>query len=384
MSRQLLIALSVIGLYSASLATVQAQTFSTPEHDYRISTFVDGLVQPWSMTWLPNGDMLVTERPGRLRVVSSGELQPEPVSGVPEVYYQGQGGLFDVVLHPDFESNNLVYLVYSKPIGGNSATAVARGTYADGQLNDVEDVFIAKASGRSHYGGRLVFDNDGYMFITAGDRQAPPRGNLEEHAAQDLSNHEGVVVRLHDDGSVPDDNPFVDQAGALPEIWSYGHRNPQGLAIHPVTGDLWENEHGPQGGDELNRIEPGRNYGWPVIGYGVNYGGSPIHDSTSQQGMAQPAHYWVPSIATSGLMIYTGDQFPGWQGNIFVGGMVGEQLAKLSMGEDGMSVTGETTMVQNMGRIRDVRQGPNGYIYLAIDDRRGGSETPILRLEPVD
>jgi glucose/arabinose dehydrogenase len=245
-------------------------------------------------------------------------------------------------------------------------------------------VFVAQSSGRSHYGGRLVFDQNGYMFLTAGDRQASLMGDAQAHPAQDLGNHAGVIIRLHDDGSVPDDNPFVDQPGAMPEIWSYGHRNPQGLAIHPMTGDLWENEHGPQGGDELNRIEPGQNYGWPVIGYGVNYGGARIHNSTNQPGMTRPAHYWVPSIATSGLMIYTGEQFPDWQGDIFVGGMVGEQLAKLSMGEDGMAVTGETTMVSNMGRIRDVRQGPNGYIYLAIEDRRGGSETPILRLEPAD
>lgn len=380
MYRTLLIALSVFSLAT----TAQAQTFSTPEHDYQISTYVDGLMQPWSMTWLPNGDMLVTEKPGRLRIVRDGELLSEPVVGVPDVYYQGQGGLFDVVLHPDFESNNLIYLTYATATSGNSATAIVRGTYSDGQLSNVENVFVAQSSGRSHYGGRLVFDQNGYMFLTAGDRQASPMGDAQAHPAQDLGNHAGVIIRLHDDGSVPDDNPFVDQPGAMPEIWSYGHRNPQGLAIHPMTGDLWENEHGPQGGDELNRIEPGQNYGWPVIGYGVNYGGARIHNSTNQPGMTRPAHYWVPSIATSGLMIYTGEQFPDWQGDIFVGGMVGEQLAKLSMGEDGMAVTGETTMVSNMGRIRDVRQGPNGYIYLAIEDRRGGSETPILRLEPAD
>lgn len=372
------------GLICLGFSSVYAQVFSTPEHDYRVTTYVDGLVQPWSMTWLPNRDMLVTERPGRLRVIRDGELVPEPVSGVPEVYYQGQGGLFDVVLHPQFESNGLVYLTFAKPTPGNSATAVVRGRYNNGQLRDVEEIFVAQASGRSHYGGRLVFDDDGYMFLTAGDRQAPPRGDLANHAAQDLSNHQGVVLRLHDDGSIPDDNPFVGQNGAMPEIWSYGHRNPQGLAIHPVTGDLWENEHGPQGGDELNRVEPARNYGWPVIGYGVNYGGARIHSSTTQAGMAQPTHYWVPSIATSGLMIYSGDPFPGWQGNIFVGGMAGEQLAKLSVSDDGRTVVEENTLVANMGRIRDVRQGPDGLIYLAIDDRQGGSETPILRLEPAD
>ncbi len=218
------------------------------------------------------------------------------------------------------------------------------------------------------------------MFITLGDRQEPPRGDLAAHPAQDRSNHAGTIVRLRDDGSVPDDNPFVGQDGIHPEIWSYGHRSPQGLVIHPETGDIWETEHGPQGGDELNLIQPGLNYGWPVIGYGVNYRtGARIHESTHQEGMEQPATFWVPSIATSGLMIYTGDRFPEWRGNVFSGGLAGQQVARLTL--DGQEVVAEETLVGGIGRVRDIRQGPDGFIYLAIDDR-GGEPTPIVRLEP--
>jgi glucose/arabinose dehydrogenase len=272
---------------------------------------------------------------------------------------------------------------FSKPDadGSGSTTAVIRGRFENDRLTNVEQIFEAVSQGRNHYGSRLAFDRNGYLFITVGDRQAPPRGNLQAHPAQDLSNHHGTTIRLHDDGRVPADNPFVGRAGARPEIWTYGHRNPQGLAIHPATGDVWLNEHGPQGGDELNLIRPGRNYGWPVIGYGVNYGsGSPIHESTHREGMEQPAHYWVPSIATSGLLIYTGHRFPQWRGNIFVGGLAGQQLARLTM--DGQKVVAEETLLEGLGRIRDVRQGPDGYIYLAID-HRGGDKTPVVRLEPV-
>ncbi|MBW3535405.1 MAG: PQQ-dependent sugar dehydrogenase, partial [Gemmatimonadetes bacterium] len=243
----------------------------------------------------------------------------------------------------------------------------------------VEEIFEADSRGRGHYGSRIAFDADGYMFFSVGDRQAPSTGDLERHPAQDISNHHGTVNRLHDDGGVPSDNPFVSRSGAEPSIWSYGHRNPQGLAIHPETGDVWITEHGPQGGDELNRVLPGRNYGWPVIGYGVNYGeGTPIHSALERDDMESPVRFWVPSIATSGLMVYTGDRFPGWRGNIFVGGMAGEQVARVVVGDD---MVQEETLVQGIGRIRDVRQGPDGYIYLAIEDRRGGL-TPIVRLEP--
>jgi len=337
------------------------------------------------MAFLPNGDMLVTERPGRLRIVRSGVLQAEPIAGVPAVRAQGQGGLLEVALHPDFAQNRLIYLTFSKPNadGSEGTTALVRGRFDGRRLTDVEELFEAKAwsSGGNHFGSRIAFDGNGHLFMTVGDRGASPDpATVNRHPAQDLSNHQGTVIRLHDDGRVPDDNPFVGRAGALPEIWSYGHRNLQGLAIHPETGDLWNDEHGPQGGDELNLVLPGRNYGWPVIGYGLQYGGSVIHASTHRAGMEQPRHYWVPSIATSGLMIYTGDAFPGWKGSVFVGGLNGQQLARLTL--DGQRVTGEETVLEGIGRIRDIRQGPNGFIYLAIDARRGGA-TPIVRLEPI-
>ncbi len=375
-------ALVLAFLWTAQPLAGQGPVQRSAMHDYRVVTVVEGLVNPWAIAFLPGGEMLVTERPGRLRSVRNGVLDPDPVAGVPAVFARGQGGLLDVVPHPAFATNRLLYLSYAKPVeGGGSTTAVARGRYENGRLTGVTDIFVAESRGAGHYGCRLAFDRNGFLFITIGDRQAPPAGDLEAHPAQDLSNHHGTVVRLHDDGRVPADNPFVGRAGARPEIWSYGHRNPQGLVVHPETGDVWATEHGPQGGDELNLILPGRNYGWPVIGYGVNYGsGAAIHGGTHREGMEQPARIWVPSIATSGLVVYTGDRFPGWRGSLFSGGMAGEQLARLTL--DGTRVTAEETLVRGMGRIRDVRQGPDGYLYLAIDDRRG-APTAIVRLEPV-
>lgn len=387
MARSLLTTVA-LGLLLGVPAGLSAQTeFRSAFHDYRVVTVVDGLMHPWGMVWLPNGDMLVTERPGRLRIVRDGRLLPDPVPGVPEVRAQGQGGLLDVALHPDFATNRLVYLSYSKPNadGTESTTAVVRGRLEDDALVDVEEIFEADMWSRSrgHYGSRFAFDDQGYLFITLGDRQEPPRGDLAAHGAQDRSNHQGTIIRLHDDGSVPADNPFVGMEGVRPEIWSWGHRSPQGLVIHPETGDLWETEHGPQGGDELNLIQAGLNYGWPVIGYGVNYRtGNAIHASTHQEGMEQPKHFWVPSIATSGLMVYMGDRFPEWRGNIFSGGMRGEQLARLTL--EGQEVVAEETLLNGFGQIRDVRQGPDGYIYLALKPRDDSDPTAIVRLEPVE
>ena len=364
-------------------ACAQSSLRQSAYHDYRIVTVAEGLEHPWSIAFLPNGDMLVTERPGRLRIIRDSVLLETPVPGVPEVYAQGQGGLMDVVLHPDFESNHLIYFSFSKPIpeDDNSTTAVARGRFENDQLVEVEEIFVADTRGRGHYGSRLAFDKDGYLFVTVGERQVPSTGDLEAHPAQDLSNHHGTINRLFDDGRVPEDNPFVEQSGARSEIWSYGHRNPQGLAIHPETGDIWADEHGPQGGDELNLIRPGLNYGWPVVGYGVNYGsGTAIHEGTRREGMESPVHFWVPSIATSGLLIYTGDQFPMWKGNFFVGGLAGEQMARLSV--DGQRVVNEETLVQNTGRVRDIQQSLDGFIYLVIDGSE--SDPTILRLEPVN
>lgn len=384
MFRALIGVMAAAALALSSAAVVTGDTiFRSALHDYRVVTLIDALVQPWSIAFIPGGDILITERPGRLRIVRQGKLLPQPVEGVPKVFFSSQGGLLEVMPHPNFASNRLIYLTYSKPgeTDSQARTALVRGRLENDRLTGVEQLFEAVAQGRNHFSGKIAFDRNGYLFLSLGDRQVPPEGNLEAHPAQDLSNHHGKIVRLHDDGRVPSDNPFVSRAGARSEIWSYGHRNVQGLAIHPETGDVWADEHGPQGGDELNRIQPGRNYGWPVIGYGVNYTtGLAIHAGTHRQGMEQPVHVWVPSIGVSGMMIYTGDRFPEWRGNLFVGGMAGQQLVRLTL--NGQRVANAETLVQQMGRIRDIRQGPDGFIYLVTDDR-DGKPTPVFRLEPV-
>ena len=374
----------------------------TSYHDFRVKTVVDGLVHPFSMVFTPEGDLLVTERPGRLRIVRDGALISEPVAGLPDVIALGQGaksmdgreqaGMRDVILHPDFVLNRLLYLSYTKP-GADSLgnLAVARGRFENDRLSDVEEIFHADAFGNgsdrsSMWGGRLAFDHESYLFVTLGDRQWPSAGDLSAHPAQDLSNHNGTTVRLHDDGRVPNDNPFVGRAGVRPEIWTYGHRNAQGLGVHPETGDVWLNEHGPQGGDELNLINPGLNYGWPVIGFGVNYRtGLAIHKGTRGEDIEAPSHVWVPSIGVSGMLFYTGLRFPQWKGDMLVAGLRGRRLVRLRF--DGQRVVREETLLHGIGRIRDVRQGPDGLIYLAIDgDARGfdGAPTPIVRLEPTE
>jgi aldose sugar dehydrogenase len=385
----------VIALAAASAAALLAQGSAVMQevhesggHRFRLVTVADGFQNPWAIAFLPNGDLLVTERAGRLRVIRGGQLQPAAISGVPEARVGGQGGLLDVVLHPQFAKNQLVYLSYSKPSadGATNTTAIVRGKLEGDALTGVQEIFEAAAwsKGQGHFGSRLAFDRDGFLFITIGDRQVPPAGDLEAHPAQLLSNHQGKVIRLHDDGRVPKDNPFVGRADAKPEIWSYGHRSLQGLAIHPDTGDVWQSEHGPQGGDELNLIRKGLNYGWPIVGFGVNYGADkrPIHAATSRAGLESPARHWVPSIATSGLMIYSGAKYPNWKGNIFLGGMNGNgSLVRLTL--KGQTVASESMMLGTTLRVRDVRQSPSGDIYLAIDDRSGKLQTPIVRFEAV-
>lgn len=357
---------------------------TSARHSFRVVTVAEGLENPWSLAWLPDGDLLVTERPGRLRLVRDGELVDEPIDGVPEVRAQGQGGLLDVVLHPDFASNDLVYLSFSKPNADASeaTTAIVRGRLDLDRhaLVDVEEIFEADAwaEGSVHFAGRMVFDDEGHLFASVGDRGADPN-LLDDQPAQHLDNHQGTVVRLHDDGSVPDDNPFVGRSDAHPEIWSYGHRNPQGLRFHPETGELWSNEHGPRGGDEVNVVRRGANYGWPAVSYGINYSGTIFTRRTEGEGMEHPLYAWVPSIATSGLEIYDGDAFPWWRGSVFVGGLAGEQLSRLTF--DGHRAVSEEVLLDGFGRVRAVRQGPDGYLYLAIDDRTG-EPTPVVRLEP--
>jgi glucose/arabinose dehydrogenase len=323
------------------------------------------------MAFLPNGDVLVTEKPGRLRLVRGGTLQPTPVAGVPEVHAQGQGGLLDVELHPRFADNQLVYLSYSKPGPQGSTTAVARGRFDGTNLVDVRDVFVAEAWSRrdQHYGSRIVFDRAGMMFVSVGERN-------EKQPAQDLANHMGTVVRLHDDGRVPEDNPFVGRQGARPEIFSYGHRNIQGMTLHPETGELWSNEHGARGGDEINVVRAGRNYGWPRITHGVDYNGSRISADTALAGMEQPLLHWTPSIAPSGMAIYAGDRFPQWRGSVLNGALAGQHLRRVEV--DGERAVRQESLLERGGRIRAVKVGPDGFVYLLTDATNGA----LLRVEP--
>ncbi len=367
---------------------IETGTQRSALHNFRAVVVADGLENPWSVAFIPGGEILITERAGRLRVVRNGALVPAPVEGLPRIRTGGQGGLLDVVTHPNFATNRLIYISYSKHSADTltGTTSVIRGRYENGRLSNVQEIFEASlwSPGRGHHGSRLAFDKAGFLFITLGDRQVPSEGDLAAHPSQMLNTHHGKVIRLHDDGRVPTDNPFVAREGALPQTWTYGHRNVQGLAVHPVTGDVFITEHGPQGGDEVNVLQAGRNYGWPVIGFGVNYQtGSAIHAGTMRQGMEQPIHVWVPSIGTSGLMFYTGDKFPEWRGSLFAGGMAGQYLARLTVGGPAnRTITESETMFRRQGRVREVKQGLDGFIYLTIDGQRG-ARTAVVRLEPV-
>jgi aldose sugar dehydrogenase len=360
----------------APIACAQSgpRVFESQRHRFRVVTVAAGVAHPWGLAFLPDGRMLVTERDGRLRVVELDGRLSAPLSGVPEVAAVGQGGLLDVALAPDFGQSRTIYLSYAEPgAGGTAGTTVSRARLADGALEDLKVIFRQepKVTGGAHFGSRLIFTRDGHLFITTGDRQHRP-------FVQDLARLQGKVIRIRPDGSVPGDNPFAGRTDARPEIWSYGHRNIQGAALHPETGALWTVEHGARGGDELNAPKPGRNYGWPVITYGRDYSGDPIGEGTAKAGMEQPIHYWDPSIAPSGLMFYTGDKFPGWRGNLFVGALAFQLLARLEL--DGERVTSEERLLRGFGnRIRQVAQGPDGYVYLLTDENDGR----ILRLEPV-
>ena len=376
----------LVGLAAISTTTAQGQVYESVEHDFRVVTVAEDIQHPWSIAFLPDGDMLFTQRTGKLRIVRDGKLLPDPVEGVPETRVINQGGLQEIAVHPDFENNRIVYLSYSKPNGSRGTTALVRARFENDMLNDVEEIFEADAWNErgGHFGAKIAFDEDGYLFMSVGDRQSPPTGDLENHPAQDPTTHFGTIIRLMDDGSVPEDNPFVGHASIRSEIWSYGHRNPQGLAFHPETGDLWATEHGPQGGDELNLIMPGVNYGWPVIGYGVNYrSGIPIHAAGEREGMEQPKTFWIPSIGASGLMVYDGDAFPEWRGDIFAGGLAATHRRLSRISTDGGRVMTRESLLHDVFRIREVRQGPDGFIYLATDNRAGGL-TDIVRLEPAD
>ena len=360
---------------AAYAAACQDAPHVAPSGETRVevTTIAKGLEHPWSLAFLPDGRMLVTERPGRLRYVTREGALSEPVSGLPRVDAAGQGGLLDVVLDPQFATNSTVYLSYAEPgDDGTNGTAVARARLAAGALTDVKVIFRQQPKFKSnhHFGSRLVFARDGNLFVTTGER------NSQRDKAQDLGTHLGKVLRITPDGAVPPGNPFAGRSDALPEIWSYGHRNLQGAALHPGTGELWTHEHGPRGGDEINIARAGRKCGWPVITYGREYSGPAIGEGTSKAGMEQPAHYWVPSIAPSGMAFHDGKGYPAWKGQLFVGAMAAAQLVRLEVSADGKVNHEERIAIGK--RVRDVREGPDGALYLVTDEDAG----EILRVAP--
>lgn len=372
--------LSAATLLAGSLLLVsgtrgQNNSFQSSAGQLDVQTFASGLVHPWALALLPDGKLLVTERPGRMRIVSAeGQLSP-PLKNVPEVWASGQGGLLDVIIDKGFADNRTIYFCYSERSGGGGRTAVARARLDDGagRLDDTKVIFRQQGplSSGNHYGCRIAQASDGNLFVTLGEHYS------YRDEAQNLSNHLGKLIRITPDGAAPPDNPFVGRDGARSEIWSYGHRNQQDLAINPANDELWEVEHGPRGGDEVNFIVKGKNYGWPVIGFGIDYSGAKIHESSSKDGMEQPAKYWVPSISPSGATFYTGRLFPGWNGSLFAGALSGRMLVRLAM--NGHAVTGEERLLQNLDeRIRDVRQGPDGALWLLTDNSAGR----ILRVTP--
>jgi glucose/arabinose dehydrogenase len=344
------------------------------KHAFRVETVVDGLEIPWSIAFLPDGRLLVTEKEGRLRVVEEGRLVPEPIAGTPKVWSGGQGGLLDVAVHPEYEENGWVYLSLSDPGDDDSAmTMVVRGRLRDGAWVDQETLFQAPArlyrKGGVHFGSRFVFDGQGYLYFTIGER-----GHQDD--AQDLTRPNGKVHRIHDDGRIPEDNPFVDRENAIPSIWSYGHRNPQGLARHPLTGELYDAEHGPRGGDELNLVLKGRNYGWPVITYGMNYDGTPITRLTAKEGMEQPVVHWTPSLAVCAIDFYVGDRFPGWRHDLFVSSLAAEELLRLELADG--KVAHQEVLFKGIGRVRDVVVGPDGYVYVSLEPGRVARLVPAV------
>jgi aldose sugar dehydrogenase len=368
-------------LLAASALAAHAQpqfrpTGAPPIDNLTVETAASGLANPWALAFLPDGRMLVTERAGRMRLVARGGSLSPPIAGVPPVFARNQGGLHDVILDRDFAKNGTIYFCFANPVTGGGQTALARARLIEGsppRLDDLRVIFQQEGPPSSglHFGCRIVQARDGNLFLTTGDH-----GGQREQA-QNLGNHLGKVIRITPDGQVPPDNPFVKQAGAKPEIWSYGHRNMQGAALHPQSGKLWTHEHGARGGDEVNIAEPGKNYGWPIITHGIDYSGAKIGVGTHRDGMEQPVKFWVPSIAPSGMAFYTGALFPNWRGSIFVGALTAQILVRLEL--NGEKVVSEERLLPNLReRVRDVRQGPDGALYLATDNSNGR----ILRISP--
>lgn len=377
MIRALTAAAALLIAVSPASAEITKAPAQKSKQAVKAETFAEGLVHPWGLQFLPDGRLIVTERPGRIRIVGKDGRLSAPVKGVPQVLASGQGGLLDIALGPDFAASGLVYFAYSDPRDGRNGTSVARARLVmeedGGRLADLKVIFRQEpgASGAMHYGSRLAFARDGKLFVTLGERFH------SRDRAQDLTYHFGKVVRINADGSVPADNPFVGKGNARPEIWSYGHRNPQSAAIHPASGKLWTVEHGARGGDEVNIPEAGKNYGWPVITYGRDYTFMKIGEGTAKAGMEQPVYYWDPSIAPSGAAFYTGNLFPEWRGNLFVGALAAQALHRLVL--DGEQVVGEEVLLKDLGeRIRDVRNGPDGALWLLTDHPDGR----VLRVVP--
>jgi glucose/arabinose dehydrogenase len=375
------LALASASLALAAPAFAAGEVVDSEKAQIRVETVADGLEHPWAIAFLPDGSALVTERAGRLRHVAADGAVSDPIGGVPEVDARDQGGLLDVAIDPGFAENRHVYVSFAEPgEGGTNSTAVARGTLADdnSRLTDVEVIFSQqpKLASTMHFGSRLVFDRAGDLFVTLGERSKEQfRGQ-----AQELNSHLGKIVRIHPDGDVPEDNPFIHTEGALPEIWSYGHRNIQAAALHPETGEVWEIEHGPKGGDELNVAEAGKNYGWPIVSFGVNYSGTPVGSGEADApGFEDPLYQWTPVIAPSGMIFYGGEAFPEWAGNLFVGGLGSTALVRLEL--DGRNVTHEERILDDAGkRIRDVAEDPDGALYLVTDEDNG----EILRISPAE
>ena len=352
------------------------------QHRIRVSVVTKGLSHPWAIAFLPDGRMLITERDGRLRFVRDGVLDPEPISGLPEIRTVGNGGLMDVALHPQFEENRLIYFTYTKPVGnGMGAPVLARGRLEGHALHDVEDILVPDFyEGNSGLNGRVVFGRDGKVYMTTGGRSQ----NDSVNVAQDPMSLRGKVLRLNDDGSVPSDNPFVGREGYRPEIFSLGHRNQLGLIVHPDTGEIWQHENGPNGGDEINIILPGRDYGWQEVSFGRHYDGPRVSDNPTREGIEPPLVYWVPAIAIAGMAVYTGDQFPAWRGNVFVGAMTEGRipgtghLQRVVFNENMEEIRRESMLRELRQRIREVREGPDGFLYLLTDEDEGA----LLRIEP--
>ncbi|HEY5751163.1 MAG TPA: PQQ-dependent sugar dehydrogenase [Chryseolinea sp.] len=357
---------------AGAIVQSEKQKFMVDTITSATDTAVGALKNPWGMAFLPDGRLLVTEREGNIRIVKDGKLLKEKIEGVPPVYVHGQGGLLDIQLHPDFAKNGWIYLSYAKQVADSGGTVIARAKLEGNKLTNLEELFQALplTSSEVHFGSRIAFDGNGYMFFTSGER-----GKKEN--AQDLTNHLGKVLRLHDDGKVPSDNPFTSTIGARSEIWSYGHRSLQGLYYDKETGTLWEHEHGPRGGDELNIVEKGKNYGWPIITYGINYDSTVITDLTERPDLEQPVRYWVPSIAPCGLTMVTSDKYPHWKGNLLVGALSHQLVARVEIADK--KFVKEERLLEKIGRVRCVTQSPDGYIYIAMEN-----PGKIVRLVPVE